>query len=1036
MLSVCMIVRDEEKVLEGCLKQVVRFSDELIIVDTGSKDATKEIAARYTDKVYEHAWTGDFSEARNRSFSYATHAYVMWMDADHILDEEAVERLIALKKELADREEPYGSVCVNYLSPDNLKVPVSFHMIMRRGDSRTWTGAVHERYPLREPVLYADVTIRHSERKEENRPVNLKSILYADYIKKISDDELRDCFWLGMQCYVDLIFAAEKEEAERILAVSLEKKPPLEELLRTCLLAGNNFLYWKRYEDALKVYELFFRDGSYKNTQDQTVTPAAQKRLPELTPDALKQLPPEIQTSPSLRMLLSKAQKCAYECGETRKAIALNDMLLFAFPDNVAARWNRNYYDSFRPVSLSICMIVRDEEPVLERILQKVKQFADELIVVDTGSKDRSKEIAMQYTDKVFDYVWDDDFAAARNFSYEKASCDYIMWLDADDNLEKEDIGKLRYLKQHFPGETDVLMLYYTGDPDEKEILNEGGVIRDRWIRRSLHAKWEFPIHEAIPIRKTWKVLNRPDIRIFHRKLEVNEEHRNMRIFERKLKEGFRMIAFNRSYYVRELTTERRYEEARTAFEELWIDGREQEINYALFYYIFTMKCLKQKTKLRELLEQYLARFGSSEMVYCTLGDLYREEKLYEEAIRHYRMARGVQIDMRDGMVHKAAFHDFLPWLGLAKTCLRLGEPDKAEDAIRHAECSYPNDLQVKIIRLNLENSRRREEEKKKNEILSIILPVYNAQDTVLESIESVLAVKGIPIEILIVDDGSTDETGAIVERYAKEEPRIRLIRQQNAGPGAARNTGLRNVSGAYLGFMDADDRYVPEVLERVWHLLAEGEADAVCVGIRMVQKTDAAKEDGIVLYQGDDSLIQGKEAFRRMLAGEGLDSNTYAKFYRKDRMPSDLHFFEGMLGDDIPVTYRMLLASEKVYLTKEIGYLYHVDGDEKSLSGVVFAPYFFDMTDRAKELYELVLQEYPEFCEEAAGFYLDLVLQCVERILALENQEPYREGLKELLKILDFHKEELKRTTRIDKNRKQRFSLFLLSCKLGKMDK
>ena len=135
-------------------------------------------------------------------------------------------------------------------------------------------------------------------------------------------------------------------------------------------------------------------------------------------------------------------------------------------------------------------------------------------------------------------------------------------------------------------------------------------------------------------------------------------------------------------------------------------------------------------------------------------------------------------------------------------------------------------------------------------------------------------------------------------------------------------------------------------------------------------------------------------------------------------------------------MTYRMLLASEKVYLTKEIGYLYHVDGDEKSLSGVVFAPYFFDMTDRAKELYELVLQEYPEFCEEAAVFYLDLVLQCVERILALENQEPYREGLKELLKILDFHKEELKRTTRIDKNRKQWFSLFLLSCELGKMDK
>ena len=71
-LSVCMIVRNEEKILDECLKQVKRFSDELIIVDTGSVDATKEIAARYTDRVYDFLWTGDFSEARNRSFSYAT----------------------------------------------------------------------------------------------------------------------------------------------------------------------------------------------------------------------------------------------------------------------------------------------------------------------------------------------------------------------------------------------------------------------------------------------------------------------------------------------------------------------------------------------------------------------------------------------------------------------------------------------------------------------------------------------------------------------------------------------------------------------------------------------------------------------------------------------------------------------------------------------------------------------------------------------------------------------------------------------------
>ena len=320
-----------------------------------------------------------------------------------------------------------------------------------------------------------------------------------------------------------------------------------------------------------------------------------------------------------------------------------------------------------------------------------------------------------------------------------------------------------------------------------------------------------------------------------------------------------------------------------------------------------------------------------------------------------------------------------------------------------------------------------------KDQTLSIILPVYNAQETVAESIGSVLAVKNVPLELVVVDDGSTDDTGNIVGRYAKEYPCIRLIRQENAGPGAARNTGLKNVSGAYLGFLDADDRYVPEVVEKAWHILTEQKADAVCVGIKMFGRSSSGNEKERILYQGDDSIITGKEAFRRMLMGEGLDSNTYAKFYRRDRMPSDLHFFEGMLGDDIPVTYRMLLASETVCMAKETGYLYHVDEGEESLSGVRFAPYFFDMTDRAGELYELVLREYPEYREEAVGFYLDLVLQCVERLTTLEDRKTYRDGFKHLLKILDLHREELKRTTRISRERKQRFSLYLLSCKNGK---
>lgn len=327
-------------------------------------------------------------------------------------------------------------------------------------------------------------------------------------------------------------------------------------------------------------------------------------------------------------------------------------------------------------------------------------------------------------------------------------------------------------------------------------------------------------------------------------------------------------------------------------------------------------------------------------------------------------------------------------------------------------------------------------ERKKTNQILSIILPVYNAKKTLQRSVDSVLGAEGIPLELVIIDDGSTDGSGEICEQYAREYPCVKVVHQRNQGPGAARNAGLHHVSGAYVGFLDADDCYVPEVIKKVWNLLRKKQADAVCVGIKMFLQSEFPDGKGKILYEGDDSLITGKEAFRRMLGGEGLDSNTYAKFYRKEMLPDDLHFFEGMLGDDIPVTYRMLLSAENVYMTKEIGYLYCIDESETSLSGVRFAPYYFDMTDRAKELYELVCEQFPEYKEEAAGFYLDLVLQCVERIVGQEDLQPYKEGLICLLKELELHREELKRTPHVDKKRKQWLTFFLLSHKLKKSNK
>ena len=110
--------------------------------------------------------------------------------------------------------------------------------------------------------------------------------------------------------------------------------------------------------------------------------------------------------------------------------------------------------------TISLCMIVRDEEEVLARCLDSAAGIADEIIIVDTGSVDRTMEIAREYTDQVYSFTWIDDFAAARNYAFSLASSEFCMWLDADDVILPEDHSKLLELKNQL-AEVDTVMLRY-----------------------------------------------------------------------------------------------------------------------------------------------------------------------------------------------------------------------------------------------------------------------------------------------------------------------------------------------------------------------------------------------------------------------------------------------------------------------------------------------------------------------------------------------------------------------------------------------
>lgn len=150
-------------------------------------------------------------------------------------------------------------------------------------------------------------------------------------------------------------------------------------------------------------------------------------------------------------------------------------------------------------VPISVCIIAKDEEKHIEECLKRLQPYGFEIIVTDTGSTDRTKEIAAKYADKVLDFAWIDDFSAARNFCAENASNNWIMALDCDEYLNKVDMKILRMLMQKCPRHTGVIRLKNIVMKNEKEM---GYGVDDvvRFYNRNYYS-FVSAIHEQVTIK-------------------------------------------------------------------------------------------------------------------------------------------------------------------------------------------------------------------------------------------------------------------------------------------------------------------------------------------------------------------------------------------------------------------------------------------------------------------------------------------------------------------------------------------------------
>ena len=200
-------------------------------------------------------------------------------------------------------------------------------------------------------------------------------------------------------------------------------------------------------------------------------------------------------------------------------------------------------------IEISCCMIVKNEEKILARCLDSIRDLMDEIVIVDTGSTDRTKEIAAKYTDKIYDFPWIDDFSTARNFAFSKATKDYIYSADADEVVDEENRERYRQLKEILLPEIEIVQMKYGNQLNKGTAYNFDEEYRPKLFKRLREFVWEEPIHEMVRLSP---VIYDSDIVIGHFP-ENQHSKRDFATFMKHIKKGLRLSKRLHHMYAMEL---------------------------------------------------------------------------------------------------------------------------------------------------------------------------------------------------------------------------------------------------------------------------------------------------------------------------------------------------------------------------------------------------------------------------------------------------------------------------------------------------
>ncbi len=289
--------------------------------------------------------------------------------------------------------------------------------------------------------------------------------------------------------------------------------------------------------------------------------------------------------------------------------------------------------------------------------------------------------------------------------------------------------------------------------------------------------------------------------------------------------------------------------------------------------------------------------------------------------------------------------------------------------------------------------------------LISVIVPVYNVEDYLVKCVDSILNQTHRALEVILVNDGSSDASGSICDAFAEKDSRVRVIHKENGGLSSARNAGIEAASGEYISFIDSDDWIEPDAYAHLLSLMERYQVKLVCGGNYDVDGGTGNRTLGLTPKKEEG--ISAEEMVGRMFLWQGCDSSVCDKLFHRQLL-ENFRFPEGKVSEDVAITYKIVLAAQRVAMSDRPFYnYYHRTGSISRAVSITDKSFHF--SQHTEEIYSYIREHHPAIEPQARYLrvrslsHILLNLEQAEADVRKQFAVQYRHARKELKKHTGF---------------------------------